>query len=213
MDIRCQIRRSEFDGVYDHVTASSLDGASFPQDGTLSLWVKAALASQYLRTVFDGYSGARNHIFMRTCMTGDCAGVPGVGYQIAFKKTSGSYAYSKSAEVTNNVWNHLVVSWDTTNDLGYVYLNGSLVDSHAINDPAWIPDGQYVSFGANSDATNAFTGSLDDVRIYNRILSASEVQRLYGCTAPAHIEGAILYNSAFSTMQYCNGVDWVGIGK
>ncbi|MDE2173598.1 MAG: hypothetical protein KGJ31_03410, partial [Patescibacteria group bacterium] len=34
-------------------------------------------------------------------------------------------------------------------------------------------------FGNDNYATRAFTGSLDDVRIYNRALSAQEIQQLY----------------------------------
>jgi hypothetical protein len=34
-------------------------------------------------------------------------------------------------------------------------------------------------YGAVSNSNNFFEGSMDDVRIYNRILSAAEVKQLY----------------------------------
>jgi hypothetical protein len=36
-----------------------------------------------------------------------------------------------------------------------------------------------VAIGANSAGAQMFTGTIDDVRIYDRVLSAAEVRRLY----------------------------------
>jgi uncharacterized 2Fe-2S/4Fe-4S cluster protein (DUF4445 family) len=53
----------------------------------------------------------------------------------------------------------------------------------------------------------AWNGQIDDVRVYNRALSASEIATL------AHPEGDMLYNSAYNVMQYCDGTNWIRIGK
>ncbi len=73
-------------------------------------------------------------------------------------------------------WHHVAVIYD--NPASYIYLDGQLKHSRngtggALNantsDPLSI--GKYSSFH--------FNGSIDDVRIYNRALSASEVQEVY----------------------------------
>jgi hypothetical protein len=60
-------------------------------------------------------------------------------------------------------------------------------------------------------------GLLDDVRIYNRALSAADVAALYAnsavCSGPAKQEGAILYNGDHHVLQYCDGLSWRSIGK
>ncbi len=63
-------------------------------------------------------------------------------------------------------------------------------------------------------------GTIDDVRIYSRALSAADVVALYAagggggvCSNPAGREADLLYNNASSKMQYCNGSNWIGIGK
>ena len=96
-----------------------------------------------------------------------------------------------------------------------LYIDGSLDIEYLSAADGTLRDSAGDTEIGRSNATNArvWAGELDDVRIYNRALSAAEIQRLYGCTAPAHPEGAILYNPSWRSMQYCNGVDWVGIGK
>ena len=67
---------------------------------------------------------------------------------------------------------------------------------------------------------------IDEVRVYNRVLSATEIQQLYyyglsnglgdvdnGCTSPAANEGEMIYNADFNVMQYCNGEQWIGLGQ
>jgi hypothetical protein len=51
-------------------------------------------------------------------------------------------------------------------------------------------------------------GTIDDVRIYNRALSGTEVSQLYNS---ASREGDIMYNSGSSVLQYCNGTSWIKI--
>ena len=110
-------------------------------------------------------------------------------------------------------WFHLVVTWDgTTLSL---YKDGTFLTSTATLPPPVISTATNLWIGESNSSGNRYStaGMLDDVRLYNRALSPTEVQHLYGCTAPVHIEGTILYNSTHSVMQYCNGTDWVGIGK
>jgi hypothetical protein len=82
-----------------------------------------------------------------------------------------------------------------------------------------------VTIGSSDPAgvnpKNYFNGIIDDVRIYNRALSATEVTALYnytgaggsGCSSPAGVEGNMFYNSDLSVMEYCNNESWVRIGQ
>lgn len=87
--------------------------------------------------------------------------------------------YSASPEFTggnNNTWKHVVITWNTNSSEVKFYLNGSLktTGSLTLDDQAItkLDIGRRIS-------SPYFTGSLDDFRIYNRILTPSEVTVLY----------------------------------
>jgi uncharacterized protein (TIGR02145 family) len=168
----------QFDGSNDYVRVSSLDTTNFPVNGTLSFWIKTETMISDDKSVFHSYDGTKDHIFIRFCSTGNgvCSGASSGNrqLQVAFQKSNGTYQYVTNNNFSENEWTHVVAIWDTTNDLGRVYHNGVQVHSGAIGDSSWVPDDEIVTFGAVR-----FPGILDDTRIYNRVLSAEEVWRLY----------------------------------
>jgi Concanavalin A-like lectin/glucanases superfamily len=74
------------------------------------------------------------------------------------------------------------------------------------------------AFGISNRDTNCSStkldGQIDDVRLYNRALNADEIKFLASvCNNPGHMPGTMLYNQDHAVLQYCNGQDWIGIGK
>jgi hypothetical protein len=96
--------------------------------------------------------------------------------------TSGS-DHSMSAPggtLTAGVWQHLVVTYDKASGMGRIYRNGQLVTSQSLGSftPQTTYDfyiGRRVSGGGNT----SFRGMMDEVSVYNRALSASEVAAIY----------------------------------
>jgi hypothetical protein len=93
-------------------------------------------------------------------------------------------AYEKSSKTTftSNSWNHFVGVWADT--FMKVYINGADdTDADPGNGP--IEDiGSLVStgnlnIGIGDGEGTEFTGRIDDVRIYNRALSETEITNLY----------------------------------
>jgi concanavalin A-like lectin/glucanase superfamily protein len=101
--------------------------------------------------------------------------------------TPGAAAIRNSAanSIALNQWQHVAVTWAGTTDATqiHIYINGQLAD-----DPAAPTNGSGV---AQTDAGTPFTignrtldrarnfnGSIDGVRIYNRVLSTVEIQSL-----------------------------------
>jgi len=89
-----------------------------------------------------------------------------------------------------NVWNHVVLTYDGSNLHGYLngVANGSV--ACARSSPGASGHGEYLNLGGN-DSTNLgsgawFSGIIDDVHVYNRALSAAEVQALYSSSATAY---------------------------
>ena len=108
----------------------------------------------------------------------------GLGWMVDYNSTGccdDRYAKYVTA-ISTGVWYHLAGVYDSTAHSETLYLNGVSVASFdatglAPQSSSGHKPGIGVELGAvTSHYTN---GTIDDVRIYNRALSASEVWRLY----------------------------------
>ncbi len=79
--------------------------------------------------------------------------------------------------VTLNAWNHVAVTFN--NNIQKIYINGKLAN---INQKTASPicSGEPVRLGIWwAQDPDFFTGSMDEVRIYNRVLDAKEIKQLW----------------------------------
>ncbi|MBK9332682.1 MAG: proprotein convertase P-domain-containing protein [Ignavibacteria bacterium] len=81
-----------------------------------------------------------------------------------------------SSAVTINNWNHISATYDSSANLFSIYINGVLDTTAAVagGAPAANSDSLFIGI---SGASTPFNGQLDEVRIWNRDLSADEVNR------------------------------------
>lgn len=79
-------------------------------------------------------------------------------------------------------WQHIVMTLSSTGT-PTIYRNGVLIGSYAGANAGGPTGGVAIGGVSISGATRWFNGSIDDVRIYNRTLSASEVSTLYSRSA------------------------------
>lgn len=95
-----------------------------------------------------------------------------------------------SSLLSTGRWYHAVLTYDNTTHVQNLYLNGVL---QSANTGTWSGPGtlyvylaqrqQSCSFNdACGDNATFFNGSIDDVRVYSRALTAGEVKALYGGT-------------------------------
>lgn len=160
-----------FDGVNDYVNVSDASSLTLSNTSTFSVWVKPeATTTQYVlqKGVFqqDGYL---LNLYLGTAV--DFYTSQAGAYQRNFIPASGS-------GIVINKWNHIVVSM---NGNASIYVNGIMrtpTISQIHLNPA---DGTtWLSIGSTTPTPGSFfNGSIDEVRIYNRSLSANEVKELY----------------------------------
>ena len=99
-----------------------------------------------------------------------------------------------------------------------LYVNGNLVATDTNNrTPTGLNRftiGDYGGKWATDGYNNYFNGIIDDVRLYNRALSAGEIQGLYSglCSSPFGPAGTMIYNQDAHVMQFCDGRSWVAMG-
>lgn len=77
--------------------------------------------------------------------------------------------------LTSFVWKHAVVVVSRTNSLSSMYINGVFAGSMAY--APTFTDSYQFNIGVGHDTY--YRGSIDDVRLYNRALSATEAKQLY----------------------------------
>lgn len=123
--------------------------------------------------------------------------------------------------ITLGAWQQVAVTWtgSATATNAKLYVNG-VEASYAtttngtggrVNDAA-----QNIAIGNPPALTDrSFDGRIDDLRIYNRVLTAAEIKALYnsqmsgyGCTTA----GEMLYDATLNAMKYCDGLKWRGLG-
>ena len=71
-------------------------------------------------------------------------------------------------------WNHYILVYDTVNNLKRVYLNGILSSSHGTNGNMVLGD---FRIGVATNLNAYYRGNISNFRVYNRALTASEIQQ------------------------------------
>jgi len=177
----------EFDGDGDYALVDDDPSLDITDAITLAAWVKPGTNStQYLikkATIggIDGYelslasSASTEKAFVRFNQA-----TSGNDYRLDTISTYPS---------DGNTWVHLAATYDGSTIR--IYYNGQEEGSDA--GPASIAVNSLpLGIGADSTGATEFQGSLDDVRVYNRALSASEIRRLAGfCEADYNTDGDV----------------------
>jgi uncharacterized repeat protein (TIGR03803 family) len=105
-----------------------------------------------------------------------------VGYTIWNVK---DYHFTNSTPLPIGVWTHLVLVGSTTNI--QLYVNGAFVDS--INTNWTLPRGT-IGFDVARGNQKQLKGLLDEISLYNRLLTTNEIQSLYIAGAVGKCGGA-----------------------
>jgi hypothetical protein len=105
-------------------------------------------------------------------------------YYQGFSNTNGIW-YSSADAIKLNEWNHVVVTYDRTStaNVPILYIDGRPATVNTASTPIGTADdgsgGLRVGVFYGSEESFKFNGTIDEVRLYDRILSADEVKQLY----------------------------------
>jgi hypothetical protein len=153
-----------FDGVNDYVDCGS--GPSNYDNITVSAWMKTSTEGTLVSNRDAGGSyGTWYTLFSTNVELGD--------------NSQGGYRRSYfNTPTIDDIWHHIVYTKDGINHA--IYVDGSL--DHSFTSNADISQVNPMFIGRRWNRSNSpywFNGTIDDVRIYDRALSAAEVWRLY----------------------------------
>lgn len=152
---------------------------------TFTTWVKMTALKNATR-FFDwgtGADGTNNFLAFIPSYNGDDQ------YMVLrFRPASGTATnITSTVKCPVGAWAHIAVtySWNGSSGTGTIYLNGKAVGSASgiTFNPSTFPGNtanNYFGYSRWSTDTNGFNGTFDDIRIYNRALTASDVLSVTG---------------------------------
>ena len=165
-----------FDGVNDSISTNNfITNLSFG-DFTLECWVKTTGTSEGLitKTYGGSYNWGQRSFYI------DATGKPAmVGFATNF--------ILSDMAVNDGQWHHIACTWILSGLVGRIYIDGVNHTGVVTYYPYSSETGSIVIGGANfgSEAPNVFSGSMDEVRIWDVARTQSQVQSSMNCTIPA----------------------------
>jgi hypothetical protein len=164
-----------FDGVSSIVTVGSPAALTNLARYTIAAWIKPrSLGEVKLGRIVNKRSAAGWALFLNTDGS--------AFFRQTFSTTEGAWS-SPVNSVALGAWQHVAVGYDSSlaTNRPVFYLNGKQVTTTARTAPAGLRSSDAaspLSIGNTSTLDRTFDGAIDDVRIYNRILSATEISGL-----------------------------------
>ncbi len=157
------------DGVDDYVAVTDV-GIAPGAPRTVAGWAKAETLDIPAWTNVFGFTGpsGNNGHFDIECV-GDGSGSTLGNYGLH------RYGWERDIIAIDLEWHHLAATYDGTAVAWYG--DGQLISSEDV-DAADIASPGRVQIGSRADNSNYFPGSVDEVRIYDRALSAEELAQL-----------------------------------
>ncbi len=166
-----------FNGTNDYLTATHNASLNISSPYAISLWIRLnSVSDQHHRFINKGNLANGFWTFLHE-QNSQFRSQPffGGGYQ-----TAG--LFSATVPLAGQ-WYHFAVT--SNKNTAYFYINGSLEDTSTETYDATLPTNTNpLSIGRSEiwDTGNNHYGSLDDVRIYSRALSAAEIAAIYNAT-------------------------------
>jgi hypothetical protein len=156
----------DFDGNDDYVSVGNMGSVSAY---SVSLWAKRNTISGSFDVVFGGTSSYKDSFWAYE------AGHIGFG-----DAGVASWAQWNSVWTDKNSWHHIVIVAPTMGNSQSVilYFDGQSQGTRTVNNVTGTFDALKIGEFA-SILGSEFFGQIDDFRVYNRALSASEIQKLY----------------------------------
>jgi hypothetical protein len=158
-----------FDPNFNQITVAGDPEFDSPT-GTIAFWIKSTGNTgpgDFASIIFDRRTGVGDVVSMKD---------DGTIFVQAYG-SSGGNSFATQGSVNDGLWHHVAYVYDQS-DTGYIniYIDGALNGSQT-NSGAWSwPPGQELEIGLSHDRYwFGFQGALDEVRFYNRALSAAEV--------------------------------------
>jgi autotransporter-associated beta strand protein len=182
-------------GTTSGYTSLPAGAVSSLNDFTISGWVKLDVAANWAR-IFDFGTGTNVYMFLGRTNTGY------LRYAITTGGGSKEQGITSNTQISTGIYTHIAITW--SGNVGIMYMNGVEVgrNSAMTLKPSSLGATTQNWFGRSQYSADPYlTGILDDIRIYNRQLSASEIVSLVNAAAPAQPTALTVTSSGSKNIQ------------
>ena len=171
----------DFDGTNDYVSISNGSSVNITGNGSISFWINAATLASYtgivskVENTASVVSNAQYHIGMLS--NGVRCVITGTDLKI------GSEDVGTVPTITTGVWEHYVLTWDGSNLS--LYKNGVFAASKTqVSSPSTNTEPVLIGYRNGYDYVD---GKIDEVSIFNTVLSAGDVTAMYNSGEPTDL--------------------------
>ncbi|QQS61126.1 MAG: fibronectin type III domain-containing protein [Candidatus Moraniibacteriota bacterium] len=147
---------------------------------TLSLWINPSVYpnSGLEKPIY--YESTSNSAYTRVGLVLDSNGKIMLGGRDSSQDPTGAYQVfvQGNGVIPLNTWTHITASFDSDADVFTLYKNG-ILDANSTTNRSALGSSVSAIRKIGTYPNQFFNGSIDDVRIYNTALSASEIAQIY----------------------------------
>jgi hypothetical protein len=178
-----------FDGVDDYVAVSLTTG--FPSGTsarTIDAWFKTSAEAEQ-EIIHYGVADTNKSTYIGIDDTSDCAaasGTPYAGYKVLVGTWGGGSNLCGTTKVNDGLWHHVAATYDGSTTWK-IYVDGILqsqttaIPTNTENDLS-MAIGR-VKPGSLTPINYAFNGLIDELEVFSRALSQTEIQAIYNAGA------------------------------
>ena len=156
-----------FDGTNDRIDVADSSSLDLRSGMTLEAWVRPTASSGYRTVILKEVPGELAYALYAA--DSDHSSRPSGWARIS---SSSSYADGTGA-LPLSVWSHIAVTFDGSSLR--MYVNGALTRTTAVSG-SMVVSSMPLRIGGNTIWGEYFRGQIDEVRVYNRVLPASDIQ-------------------------------------
>ncbi len=183
-----------FPGGASYLTVGSTPAiASFTNQITIACWFKSNVIAGSQRLIDKN---SNNNFLMDL-------------YQSRLRVIILGNSYHSTPVLSSSTWYHAVCTYDGATVK--IYINGALVLSTAATGNI-VNNTAPLRFGADQSGTNTLNGFMDEIRIYNRALTASEISLMAQLPSitqnPANTTACIGATASFTAAGYESGLTY-----
>ena len=165
----------QFDGVNDYIGIAPSSLVDNETTVTLSFWLKRDDADDYGLPIHCGNQGRYGvHISKDSVRVN-------VTTNSNFDGSAPSEFATSKVYFDQEQWSHIVFKYNGANLK--LYVNSKLEDEVFAEGNIWTAQSSYLAFGVymlfNNPSHGYYKGKLDDVRLYNKVLSDDEIASIY----------------------------------
>ena len=172
----------DFDGVDDYIDLGNPTALQFTSSFSISLWFKSSDTSDYILISKDNTSGHLTNDRSWALWGNRYGGTNVVNFNV--RNGSNSFAVQSTSDYNDGSWHHLVATYEASTALK-VYVDGSLEATNTTSIPSSINNvGTNVNIGRAANGVYYANAKIDEVGLFNSVLSASNVTAIYNSGTP-----------------------------